>query len=334
MTQQKEDWIAKFWNTLFSASGPVDLNFTFGSNERTLGHLITCHGDARRLIVGGFSALNTRDISGEHCLFPIARNLARSIIVIFILIAEGADPLLRNHQGSTVVSQVLRDFPDYEPSLEEVAAIFGILRILLSSGSCTNNGVELAADGCDCPCSENGCLPTDALLPVFDDGDLWLKPRNVLWLLECLSIFQDLGRSDWARQSILSVLRHFKFDELGIQHHCKCAAVGGNHAETEPRFWDVIAEERKVERLEDEMARLRSMPTRDLEKLLLLAMRQSFEALLARREMIKLKKEREKRERKIKKTTHAVSNYLPSRLACCCYLMDLSLLISPFSKHR
>ncbi|KAK3384029.1 hypothetical protein B0T24DRAFT_715818 [Lasiosphaeria ovina] len=305
-TQRGNDWKVKFWDTLFSASsGPRNLNFVFGSDGRTLAHLVTHPDEARLLIDGGFSALNRQDISGEHCLFSVAANLAPKAVVV--LVAAGADPLVRDNRGSTVLCRVLRKFDIFNPSLKEVFAIFSTLRALLPQTSRDNHGdTELSGDGCDCPCSEDGCLPADALMPVFRDV-CFIQPRNVLWLFECLSIFQDLDRPDWAKQSILSLLRRFKLAELGIQHRCECAARGG-HTTTEERFWDLIAEERMIETLEFEMARLKSLPTHDLQMLLFSEMRQSFRDLLAQREKNRLEKERVRNKAQKKTMTQANSD--------------------------
>jgi len=247
-----------------------------------------------------------RDTSGEHCLFSVA--VAIDPKPITLLISKGADPLIRNNQRRTVLHQVLQDFRDYEPDIAKVIAMFRTLRALLlhvPSLLSASNDTALPADRCDCPCSEEGCLPTVTLMPVFRHQLLTL-PRNVMWTLECLAVFRDLDRPDWVRQSILSWLRHFKMDELEMPHRCECAAKAG-HAKEE-RFWDVIAEERKIETLEAEMVELRSASDDQLEKKLLLEMRRSFELLLARREDGARKKESGKRRREERDRGKAAKN--------------------------
>lgn len=144
-----------------------------------------------------------RDTSGEHCLFSVA--VAIDPKPITLLISKGADPLIRNNQRRTVLHQVLQDFPDYEPDIAKVIAMFRTLRALLlhvPSLLSTSNDTALPADGCDCPCSEEGCLPTVTLMPVFRHQLLTL-PRNVMWTLECLAVFRDLDRPDWVRQYLI-----------------------------------------------------------------------------------------------------------------------------------
>lgn len=40
LTAQMKEWTDQYWETLLSVSGPADLDFTFGSDEKTLGSLI------------------------------------------------------------------------------------------------------------------------------------------------------------------------------------------------------------------------------------------------------------------------------------------------------
>ncbi len=301
LTKDQKAWIERFWNDILSR-GPSDLNFRL-SDGKNLGHIVARFRveAAQRLIDHpGFSVINYQDDAGEHCLFTAARD--HNLGAFRILAAGGADPDVRNTDGKTVLHVLLETIAgDYESEVKKVIVTFCKLRVLidclLKSDPSQPDEALLPSDDCDCPCSESGCLPTDVLEPVFKDTR-FLEPRNLLWLVECLSMFADSGRPEWVRQSLLSLLRRSRFTELGLQHRCRCVLDRMGSAQPEDRFWDVIAEEAKIERLEAEMKGLLSMTVDDLGTALLIKMRESFRTLLVVREQAALREEEEKEKRK------------------------------------
>jgi len=284
--QNDKIWVKRFWDFL-SSSGPRDVNFTFGDGK-TLAHLLQLAETVEPLIQKGFSALNQRDGSGEHCLF----NAVRYHHILATLLTNGAEPSIANRKGETAYHRLfsLKLFKRLVPQSRQAAAliphvIFRSLRLLLQH-DVVGGTRPIPSDNCVCPCTENGHLPLDHLNPRFQDT--FVSPEtNPLWALEAISVFEDHGRVEWARRSIISFIRRSEFSKLGMKH-TDCCCLEKFPSTEEERFWDtssIIRREQLIEQLEQKMATYASqaLDLPALKGMLVLIMNDSYQETLSKR---------------------------------------------------
>ncbi|KAK0753014.1 hypothetical protein B0T18DRAFT_385150 [Schizothecium vesticola] len=292
--KEQRDWEQTFWDLILSDLGPEDLNFSFGKTGKNIAHLVPSDAEVKGLIKRGFRDFNTPDHNGEHCLFTLSRSRLRSSKAMAELLVAGADPIFRNPKGRTAVHLVLESLGLHAFGMYDTVEAFARFQVLLGTAPTTSCPPLLSGDSCDCPCSDGGCLPTDSLFPIFGRPNA-VCLKNILWLFEVFVIFSDIGRHDWIRTSILSLLRRFEFEEMGIQHCCMC-----HGKDVEKRFWDTFEEERRIEKLEQKMRTLQDYDDEQLEQSLFEKIRVSLGHMA---ETFKLEQEKRKaREREWSRT--------------------------------
>jgi len=258
--KEQRDWEQTFWDLILSDLGPEYLNFSFGKTGKNIAHLVPSDAEVKGLIKRGFRDFNTPDHNGEHCLFTLSRSQLPSSKAMAELLVAGADPIFRNPKGRTAAHLVLESLGLHAFGVYDAVEAFARIQVLLGTAPTTSCQPLLSGDSCNCPCSDGGCLPTDALFPIFG-GPNAVCLKNILWLFEVFVIFSDIGRHDWIRTSILSLLRRFEFEEMGIQHCCMC-----HGKDVEERFWDAFEEERRIEKLEQKMRTLQDCDDEQLEQ--------------------------------------------------------------------
>lgn len=267
-----------------------------------------------RLISQGFSLFNFRDDSGQHCLFPAVKFHITSRVSQ--LLTASADPNIQN-KGRSVFHTLLSAAGEFRGNkVAQIIADFTILHELLAHGGIPAGSV---LEHPNCPCSEAGWLPSDDFGFRLDFEELLLLP-NPLWLFEYLAILEDVRQPEWARLAMLSLLRRSRFERLGLQHHSTCLSGAGK--DTEERFWDIIAEENKLERLRSEMKELELETLAELKERVLSAMGESFLPLLAQEK----RRAQERRKRKARKPATPQppeSSISPSRRITFDDLLDL-----------
>lgn len=313
-TPRKEKWISRFWeNCLSEPNVDSRLDMVFGESGSTLGHLARTSEIAQRLLDAGFKRHNHRDASGRHCLFPAVKSLNSPLVSL--LLAAGTLVDIQDKKGWTCLHKLLKKKIGRvtNPRLHEALAVFTIVRLLLNSVS--RQPLASITDDCHCPCSENGHLASDQLSAKFQDLFI-VEATSPLWVVEYVCMLEDVGRVEEARKSILSQLRLWEFSKLGIPHHCTCYCFGKEEEDDRP--WDVIEDEKKVERLEAEMEELRQLPLDSLKLRLALRMRESYDTLKVTRAK-KAKDEKERlRARRAKQSgfqqpLHASAHSVPPR---------------------
>jgi ankyrin repeat protein len=317
---RKEKWITKFWeNCLSKPYLDSRLDMVFGESGSTLGHLARTPEIAQRLLDAGFRRYNHRNASGEHCLFPAVKTLNGPLVSS--LLAAGTSVDIQDNKGKTCLHKLLKKHIGRvtNPEMHRAVATFAIVRLLLDATS--QPPLASITDDCRCPCSENGHLASDQLSAEFQDC-ISLDGTSPLWVVEYVCMLEEVGRAEEARTSILGQLRLWRFSKLGIPHYRTCCCFG--RKEEEDRPWDIMEDERKVEKLEAEMEELRQLPLDGLKARLALRMRESYDALKVTRATEAEEKEERRRARRARQSgcrplvgSHSVdSRFMVNSLVC------------------
>jgi ankyrin repeat protein len=236
---------------LLAKCGPV--NFTFGKEPQnnTLLHHARSGTDVEVLLELGFTPINHVNGAGQHPLMANALNQCSPDVVRRLLDA-GAEVDLKDNLRHTTLYYVLRKL--HSSCDETISAAIDVARMLLVNGADV-----LCEDGCRCPCSPNGCLPSVAL--KYSISQDFFSARVPVWSLEWLNLLLEHRSQSDAKRNLLSFIRKAKFDEMGMTHVC-CGRYTGcfsseflqKHPMSNEDIDEILDEESEfIEILENEM---------------------------------------------------------------------------------
>lgn len=195
---------------LLAKCGPVDFTLDKELQNNTLLHYVRSAKDVEVLLELGFTLINHVNGAGQHALIATALNQCRPDVVRSLLNA-GAEVDLKDNLRHTTLYYVLKKLQ--APCENSVSAVMDVARMLLANGADV-----LCEDGCRCPCSPNGCLPS-ALLKYSISQD-FCSARVPVWSLEWLNLLLEHRSPSDAKRILLSFIRKAKFDEMGMTHVC------------------------------------------------------------------------------------------------------------------
>jgi ankyrin repeat protein len=188
------------------------VNFTFGKEPQnnTLLHHARSGKDVEVLLELGFTPINHVNGAGQHPLMANALNQCSPDVVRRLLDA-GAEVDLKDNLRHTTLYYVLRKLPSSCGGT--ISAAMDVARMLLVNGADV-----LCEDGCRCPCSPNGCLPSVAL--KYSISQDFFSASVPVWSLEWLNLLLEHRSPSDAKRNLLSFIRKAKFDEMGMTHVC------------------------------------------------------------------------------------------------------------------
>lgn len=195
---------------LLAKCGPVDFTFDKELQNNTLLHYVRSVKDVEVLLELGFTLINHVNGAGQHALMATALNQCRPDVVRRLLNA-GAEVDLKDNSRHTTLYYVLKKL--HTPCEKTTSALMDVARMLLA-----NDADVLCEDGCRCPCSPNGCLPSALLKYSIYEG--LFSAHIPVWSLEWLNLLLEHRSPTEAKRILLSFIRKAKFDEMEMTHVC------------------------------------------------------------------------------------------------------------------
>lgn len=228
------------------------VNFTFNALNNSLLHHVRSINDVEVLLGQGFTFINHVNNDGQHALISAVMS-PNEAGVLQRLIDAGAMIDLSDNSCHTTLYYVLHELQTGHEGT--IWAAVNNLRVLLFNGA-----DHLYRDGCRCPCSPNGCLPS-AVLSHSVHNTFRLTGVH-LWSFEWLSLVLEHRGIREAKIILLSFIRKAKFDEMGMTHVCRGCGKDRSFLRPfqEPSISDedideILDEESEfIKILEDEMA--------------------------------------------------------------------------------
>jgi hypothetical protein len=251
---------------LLAKCGSADFTFDKDSiRDNNLMQFVRSVKDIEDLLERGFTTINHVDSNGQHALISAAIHDENSD-VLHRLVDIGAEINLTDGFHRTALHYVLRIMrAGYGDSVRKSV---NSSRMLLANGADV-----LCRDGCRCPCSPNGCLPSAVdCFGVYGD---YRHSCVLLWSLEWLSLVLEHRGTSEAKIILLSFIRKAKFDGMGMTHVC-CGHDGNCLATEELPLQKLLVLDEDIDEILDEEAEFIEI----LENEMALSSAKAYETLL------------------------------------------------------